>query len=295
MTTTPTPYTRARAFLRANARILEQRIAGCLFDGDGPEPVAAAVAAYRNADGGYGHALEPDTLSPDSQPLYAQVALESLDWAGATPAAATLTSLCDHLGGVAGPGGGLPLYLAGYDAYPRASHWEGFDEPPADLNPTAAIVGMLHRFGVAHPWLDDATAWCLAILDVDGLPPDAHALRCVLTLLEHLADRARADAIADGLPAALKEAKWYREDPANPEYGVTPLDLAPTPDSRWRALFAPDLIAGHLDNLVAEQQDDGGWPIRWEPPSEAGVLGWRGKVTLAAAATLVADGRWTTA
>jgi hypothetical protein len=293
MTSTPTPYDRARAFVRANGRILEQRIAGRLFDGDGPEAVAAAVAAYRNPDGGYGHALEPDTLSPDSQPLYAQVALESLDWGGATPDPATLTALCDHLAGVAGPGGGLPLYLPGYGVYPRASHWEGFDEPPPDINPTAAIVGMLHRFGANHPWVDDATAWCLTTLDADGLPADAHALRCVLALLEHLPDRARADAIADGVPAALKAAKWYREDPTSPEYGVTPLDLAPTPDSRWRALYSPDLIAGHLDNLVAEQQDDGGWPIRWEPPSEASVLSWRGKVTLGAAATLVADGRWT--
>lgn len=294
-TSTTTPYERGRAFLRDNARILEQRLAENVFDGADAAPVVAAVGAYRNPDGGFGHSLEPDSRCPTSQPLYAEIALEALRTAGAEPDEAVLVSLCDHLASVAAPGGAVPLMLPGFAAYPRATHWQGVEELPPDLNPTAALAGLLHGFGATHPWLDDATAWCLDALEADGLPADAHALRCVLTLLEAAPDRQRAERIAGGLAAALPEAAFYRADPDDPEYGVTPLDLAPEPASPWRKLFGDDVIAANLDALAAEQQPDGGWPIRWEPPTEPSTWEWRGMVTLRALATLVADGRLPTA
>jgi hypothetical protein len=295
MTTTATPYGRARAFLRDNARILEQRLAETLFDEADPAPVVAAVGAYRNPDGGFGHSLEPDSRCPTSQPLYAEIALEALRTAGVAPDQAMLASLCDHLASVAAPGGAVPLMLPGFAAYPRATHWQGVDELPPDLNPTAALAGLLHGFGVNHPWLDEATAWCLDSLEADGLPTEAHALRCVLTLLETVPDQQRAERIAGGLAGVLPGTAFYRADPDDSEYGVTPLDLAPEPASPWRKLFTDDLIAAHLDALAAEQQPDGGWLIRWEPPTEPSTWEWRGMVTLRAVATLVADGRLPTA
>ena len=42
-----------------------------------------AVAAYRNPDGGFGHALEPDGRCPGSQPLAIEFALGTLDEADA--------------------------------------------------------------------------------------------------------------------------------------------------------------------------------------------------------------------
>ena len=53
------------------------------------------------------------------------------------------------------------------------------------------------------------------------------------------------------------------------------------------------MLAAHLDRLERDQQADGGWPITWEPPSEAAVLEWRGVVTLGALRTLVSYGRIT--
>jgi hypothetical protein len=43
----------------------------------------------------------------------------------------------------------------------------------------------------------------------------------------------------------------------------------------------------------ARQAPDGGWPIGWDPPSEASALEWRGMVTLQALRTLVSYGRLT--
>jgi hypothetical protein len=71
------------------------------------------------------------------------------------------------------------------------------------------------------------------------------------------------------------------------------LDIAPLATSRWRGLFAATLIDAHLDRLQKDQQADGGWPITWEPPSQAAVAEWRGVVTLAALRTLTSYGRLT--
>lgn len=278
----------ARAFVRGHARILDQRRAEAILDGASPEPVVHAVLAYRNADGGFGHGLEPDTRDPHSQPLYAQVALEAVASAGTRLPDDVATGLCDHLATVAGAEVALPIMLPTFARYPRATHWQDAESFPPDLNPTAALAGLLHHAGVQHPWVDDATEWCLARLEADGPTGSAHTILNALILLEHLPDRhqERASRIADDLFAALDAIPFYRADPTSPDYGLTPLDYARRPDSPWRTRFDDDLVAAHLDALAAEQQPDGGWPIRWEPPTEPSVWEWRGMVTVDALATL---------
>ena len=54
----------ARTFTYANARVLERHRVAALIDGAPAEPVVAALRAYRNPDGGFGHALEPDVRGP---------------------------------------------------------------------------------------------------------------------------------------------------------------------------------------------------------------------------------------
>jgi len=274
-----------RAFIDAHARILDQRRAAALFDGGPTEPVINAVLAYLNTDGGFGHGLEPDTRDPNSQPLYAQVALESVHSVGATLPVDVLTTLCDHLAAVAEPNGtpGLPIMVPSFADHPRASHWLEISEFPPGHNPTAAIAGLLHAAGTTHPWLDDATEWCVTKIDGDGLDDEsAHTIGCALTLLAHLPDRATAERLADGVFARLPDAPYFQPMPAPGEYGLTPLDFAPLPDSPWRARFDADQVAAHLDALAAEQQPDGGWPIRWEPPTEPSMWEWRGMVTVEA-------------
>ena len=72
----------AAQFLAASGRVLDRRRFERLFAGGPAGYVRDAVAAYRNPDGGFGHALEPDGRCPGSQPLAIQFALETLDEAG---------------------------------------------------------------------------------------------------------------------------------------------------------------------------------------------------------------------
>jgi hypothetical protein len=274
-------------FLAREARLLEQRLYATLFEGAPAAGVVEALRGYQNEDGGFGHGLEPDKRCPASQPLDVQVALETLSAAG-TSDAPMLQRACDYLAAV-GSDGGVPCVLPSIAAYPRAAHWGDGDFPPG-LNPTAAIVGLLYALGVDHPWLDAATGFCWRELDRE-LPRDAHGLVVTFGFLEHVPDRRRAEALAEPVAAQLPDAELFLADADAEGYGLTPLAFAPTPDSRWRQLFDDAQIEAHLDRLERDQQADGGWPVSWEPPSEASRLEWRGIVTLGALRTLSAYGR----
>ena len=74
----------ATSFLAANARGRSTSAASSACSRAArPGLVRAAVAAYRNGDGGFGHALEPDGRTPDSQPAAVEVALRILNEADA--------------------------------------------------------------------------------------------------------------------------------------------------------------------------------------------------------------------
>jgi hypothetical protein len=284
-------FTAGRAFLEREGRLVERRLAAALFDGGPVDAVVDTLRGYRNPDGGFGHALEPDKRCPDSLPIDVEGALEILIVAGADERPMVLDA-CDWLARVAAPDGAVPLSLPVMEGYPRAEHWSDWTYTPA-LNPTAGLAGRLHRLGVRHPWLDRATGWCWARLEA-GFDEDAHAVREVARFLAHVPDQARAKSVGASLPDWLAKASHYRADADDPAYGVTPLDLAPEPDGPWSHLFEAALIEAHLDRLQRDQQPDGGWAITWEPPSVASTLEWRGMMTLWALRVLHAYGRFAT-
>jgi hypothetical protein len=147
-------HSRAVDFLARQARLLEQRLYGTLFEGAPAAGVVEALRGYQNEDGGFGHGLEPDKRCPASQPLDVQVALETFVAAG-TSDAAMLQRACDYHAAV-GSDGGVPCVCRRSRPTRVPPHWGDGDFPPG-LNPTAVIVGLLYALGVDHPWLDTAT------------------------------------------------------------------------------------------------------------------------------------------
>ena len=120
---------------------------------------------------------------------------------------------------------------------------------------------------------------------------DAHEIVAALSFLDHDPDRARAEAAAPGVAAQAHEAGWFTDRTGATSYTLTPLDLVPTPESVGRAAFDDALIEAHLDDLASRQEADGGWPISFDPPSQAATLEWRGRWTVGALTTLRAYGR----
>src|SRR5204863_2708679 len=112
----------ARGFLDREGRLVERRLATVLFDGADPGGVVDAVRAYRNADGGFGHGLEPDKRCPASLPIDMEIALDVIDAAGIDDAS-VVGSACDYLASVAAPDGAVPLAFPVIEGWPRAEHW----------------------------------------------------------------------------------------------------------------------------------------------------------------------------
>jgi hypothetical protein len=259
---------RGRRFIETQARLLERRIFETVFDHGDPAAVVAALRAYKNPDGGFGHALEPDLRASASQPLFAEVALTSLREANAEPGD-LLDGLPEFLESVSTPDGAVSPALAG--DYPCADHFKLEWATTPQLNPTAGIAGRLHACGVRRT----------------EVITSAHTMNSAFALLEAMPDAALFDRLANQLP----DCEWYQPEVPVEGYGVTPLKIAPTPEHPTRALIADEVIEAHLDDLLGRQQPDGGWPIHWKAPGPAAVAEWRGRWTLEALLTLRAYGR----
>lgn len=188
-----------RDFIVREGRLLERRLLETVFDGASPAGVIDVLRGYRNADGGFGHGLEPDTRCPASLPIYVERALDALIAAGVSDEPMIATA-CDWLAVVAGPDGAVPLAFPVIEGYPRAEHWTEWTYVPG-LNPTAGLAGRLRELGVDHAWLDRATKWCFTRLEArSDFDEDAHALGEVLDFLANAPDRDRAAVIAAGSP-----------------------------------------------------------------------------------------------
>ena len=278
----------AEHFLAAHARVLERRWFTRTFR-DGPAgPVRDAVAAYRNADGGFGHAIEPDGRGPGSQPAGVLTALRVLDDADAWDDEIA-ESACDWLATTEPEGGGTPFVLPGVEGWPHAPWWVPQDGLPASLTTTGQVLAPLLRRGVEHPWVERATAWVWSRIDTNPEASDPYDVHGLVAFLEAAPDRERAEAAAETLAPTIRAATEPR--PGGPPDLHRALDYATTPDSVVRRVFDDAQIQADLDALEGEQRDDGGWMFSWLAWSPAAEAESRGMVTIEALMTLHANGR----
>ena len=280
----------AATFLHDNARVLERRRFDHLFHGGSADAVVHALRAYRNDDGGFGHAIEPDMRAPSSQPVGIHTALEILHEVGVRDDE-IVQAAGDWLTTITRDDGGIPFVLEDALAYPHAPWWQYSDESSAIQTPVNAAA--FHRLGAQHPWLEQADEFCfrtIAALDLSGITTQpGYALQFGVGFLNVHPDAARANEALDELAPALEPLRTTEPDPSAER--TSPLDLAPTPDSRSRRLFDEATIERHLDALEQAQQDDGGWRVSWPDWNQAAALEWRGVATVNALALLEANGR----
>lgn len=279
---------RGRDFLDRNGRLLERRLFAFHFDRVAASEVVSTLAAYRNRDGGFGWGLEPDKRTPASQPVDLQMALEILEDVGALSGALAARA-CDWLETVTTEEGGVPFSLATANDWPHTPWWTVSEPLPADINPTAAILGSLLKARVSHPWIARATAFCWREAETSETTK-FHDLMPLIAFLEAVNDRPRAERALDRIGARIVGEGLVEMAPDAEGYVKKPLDWAPRPDSFCRRLFSEIELTRHLEALAARQRKDGGWLINWAPLSPGVELEWRGWMTLRALLTLRAYG-----
>ncbi|HEX3964257.1 MAG TPA: hypothetical protein VHZ03_47690 [Trebonia sp.] len=276
----------AEQFVYGSARLLDRHRLANLRHQAPSGPVLEALRAYRNPDGGFGHALEPDVRAPGSEPAATLHALEVLAEVGALedPMA---TAAAAWVGTIARPDGGVPFVLPASGPYPHAPWMIAADEAS---HLTFALAAMLWTANSAEPWLQQATEWCWAKL-AHPERLDGWWVKFALDFLDAVPDGERAAAAIQELRPLIAADGSIPVPGGTEDERLTALTLAPRPAGRSRALFTDDQISADLDRLEQGQQDDGGWIFDWLAWSPGQSVEWRGILTLRVLTTLALHGR----
>jgi hypothetical protein len=276
----------AERFLLANCRLLDRHRAAILLHGAPTDRVLEALRPYRNPDGGFGHALEPDVRANESETsstLHAfdvLAEIDALDDPMVDDAVAWLDS-------VAEPDGGVPIVMPTAAAAPHAP-WM---QPSPGSSPfTFALAAHLCAAGRTWSWLQRAVDWCWTTLD-GAEQMGGYDVKLALAFLDGVPDDERAKATIELLRPAIGPDGSLPVAGGTENERLTAVTLSPRPGARSRALFTDAQIDADLDRLEASQRDDGGWEFDWLAWSPGQASEWRGIVTLRGLLALADNGR----
>lgn len=277
-------YLKARDFILTNARMIERRLFQFHFENDSPEGVFHAVYAYRNSDGGFGHGMEPDTASPESQPLFSIMALETLDEIGCLDADLILKDFMPYFESVTTKKGGIPWMLRPTSNYPCEEHFKTVKEWAA-LSTTAPLLGILEKYNIDIPWKQKAENFVWSEFE---RIKDKHAFcyLCVpkwLTFLKNTKSQYKAEQTINNLKNWISNNGIICEDRSDDGWGLYgkphSLNYASSTDSILYSLFDEKTIESDLTELISRQKKDGRWDT-WYGISEGTKLEWAGIQTL---------------
>jgi hypothetical protein len=276
-------------FIWENARLLERAIYALHFRHGAGQHILQILLSYQNEDGGFGNALEPDLRAPDSQPLFIEFALRTL-YDSKIRDTELVYRTCNFLSNHTDLNQGIPMVFPSSQLYPRAAHMDTPSVYKPSFERLTSLVGLVTWQGVNHPWLPGAIEVCLDHLSKNQYT-DAHTIMNAFCLIESLSPERNVDQLFQKLTDELFTANFYCAEVPVKTYGLTPLAFAPSPDSYCRPIFTDRQINDHLNELESQQEEDGGWPILWEPPGEMARREWRAYKTVMALITLKAYGR----
>jgi hypothetical protein len=300
-------FERARGFLKTQARALDRALFEFRFEDGLADAVLAALAAYQNEDGGFGHALEPDMRTPSSSALATEIGLRVLAELDLPAEHEMVRKAVEYCQSTYDPETKV-WRVVPYDTndHPHAPWWHDEEGSLArtfdgfTIIPRAGLVASLYHFCTLVPsdWLHDVAEDTVRALEAQE--PVGGGGGDDLVYASELAE-------ATGLPAGLKARLVARIRAAVPAvvvrdpqqwsgYCSAPLKVVHSPHSIAADLIA-DALAEHLDYTIDHQTDEGTWEPNWswgEMYPEVWPLAkleWRGEITLATLMALRAFGR----
>lgn len=284
---------RARTYLYANSRLLDRRRFEYHFEGGSKQAVLDTLRAYQNPDGGFGHALEPDIRCPGSQPVPTEMALHVMDDIGAYDPD-ILEGIVRYLRAIALPDGGFPFVFRSASEYPHAPWWKAERDDVPSINPTGTILGLLYKQKTnpaiaEEAWFKRCEEYVWRTMELEQ-PNGYHDGIQWIEFLRHTPDQARAQGYLAIVDEWLKRPGTVERDPNGQGYVHKVLDWAPTPSSYASRFISDEDLRVHLQALVDQQQEDGGWAISWPAVGPGADAEWRGWLTVDRLKTLRAYG-----
>ncbi|MBW1294836.1 hypothetical protein [Aquimarina litoralis] len=277
-------YLNARDFILTNARMIERRLFEFHFANGDKNGVFHAIYAYRNPDGGFGHGLEPDTASPESQPLFSIMALETLDEVGCLTKEIILKDFMPYFENITTEKGGVPWMLRPKSDYPCEGHFKTVKEWAA-LSTTAPLLGILEKYEIDIPWMKKAEEFVWSEFE---RIQDKHVFcyLCVprwLTFLTNTRSKEKANKKISNLKKWISADGVICNDKSDDGWGLygkpNSLNYANSSESILYSMFNKETIESDLQTLIEKQKEDGRWDT-WYGISEGTKLEWAGIQTL---------------
>ena len=138
----------ARKFLFQNARPLDLTRWMFLFEGGSKEDVLKILASFQNADGGFGHALEPDCWNPNSSPVQTWTATQIIKEIKLEDKEHPIIQgiLYFLSSGQLFDGHTWANTIPTNNDYPHAPWWGYYSAPETSYNPTASLIGFILKY-----------------------------------------------------------------------------------------------------------------------------------------------------
>jgi hypothetical protein len=272
-------YQSVRRWMYRNARPLDLARWQFHFENGNQANVLSALQAYQNEDGGFGHALEPDSWNPNSSPYTTLIAihiLEEIQFRDSNHA--VIKKILGYLGSTPEFNGETwSAIISSNNDYPHAPWWtdQTYDW---GFNPTAALAGfMLYHASKDEPLYKQAKSIAVAAVDryLFGTMPDGgpyqhvrregeiQSLTKMLNFIEELDIRQEFN--ITGTRTALKQAAELfieKDDSKWNAYCWKPSVFVKSPDS----MFYPGnekAIDTELSYILNKRNPEGVWDIAW--------------------------------
>ena len=250
-----------------------------------------AVYAYRNPDGGFGHGMEPDTASPESQPLFSIMALETLDEVGYLTKEVILNDFMPYFENITTEKGGIPWMFRPKSELPMRRAFQNSERMESALSTTAPLLGMLEKYEIDIPWMKKAEKFVWSEFE---RIKDTHIFcyLCVprwLTFLKYTKSQDKAKKTINNLKNWISNNEIICVDKSDEGWGLYgkphSLNYATSSESILFSSFTKETIESDLKELIKRQKNDGRWDT-WYGISEGTKLEWAGIQTLWALKTL---------
>lgn len=269
---------RGGEFLDREGRDIDQALYGFAWRGLKAEDVLAVLNRYQNLDGGFTR-LEFDIAAPQSTAFATDLALRVLMWIDPPRDHPVVQKTVAYLETAQDEGGNYPFAPEVYQ-YSLAPWFKGWKWP--NISPSLQIAGGLKQLGLGsnrlHQRVQDLFDQHAKPADLTG--EEFYNVGPYAAYFQTEWDFPEADFYRWGLV-------WWmvRQHYANPGLDATHfMELTPRPDSAVSRRLPAQVLHAKLDQLLAEQSADGGWPTPYDPH-------WRTWVTANNLLTLKAYGK----
>ncbi len=281
-------------YITDNARPLELAVYKYFFENKSSQTVIDELSKFQNADGGFGHALEPDFFNPNSSPIATNDAIITLSRVNALDRDSAIVK-------------GIVKYLESHDSfnedkkrwlfaidsnkdYPHAIWWEKKGDGISKFNPSISLAAFMVCYGnrnsLYEEIIKDGFEYLENSEEVSGDDVNCYLLAYELLTKNSINNIVDLNVFKTLLCNAIENC--ICKDTA--KYGV---EYVPMPSviftGRYLEFITPEiksLISAEKDILGKLQSEDGGFDITWKwytpypTEYEQARVWWRPRITI---------------